>query len=217
VIFNNRMPQAQGFLGVVDPGETSSFSETGPLPPNGEIDSRLGDVITFGGPATDRFVTSFSTRLWSFEQPVTPITVSVELSLYTVLNNLPNQLLWQGTVSNVLLSTNQPVIVNFAPNLLVPDTIAFGIGFPSVSGTRSFGVVSSTGLVPGRVGTSPATTLLQDTATQAWRVQNLGQQFGGIFNDAEALVVATPSPGTATLLAIALPVLRRRSRRFVSR
>jgi hypothetical protein len=204
VVYNSRTTSPNGIFIINEVDESSSFNER----PNGvgeqrEFDCRVGDVITLAG--TDRFVTEFTTRLWSFA-PASPITTDVELTLYQNASNLPGAVIWSGTLTGISVAGTTPIDVTFNPNVVVPDTLCFGIAFPSLTTSRAFGPLAS-GFV--LVGSSPLYTVRQDTATQAWRQDPLGTPFFHV----DARVTAVPSPGMGAVAALVLPAVVSRRRR----
>lgn len=213
IVYQARSTPATGVLIICEPDETDSAIELAGGPIARETDSRIGDTITLAG--TDRYVTSFSTRLWAFDQPFTnTITLDVELTLYQNAAGLPGAAIWSGTLSAISFTGNQPRIIAFQPNVFVPNSLCFSLAYHNIvqtGGLRTFGVVGSFGPAGPAFGSSTQGFIRQDTATQAWRTDN--PLVGGL-TQIDAVIEAVPTPST---LAIAIPVfavvLRRPSRR----
>ncbi len=201
IVYNSRNPLPLGIFIINEADENSSFQEL-PGPFEREWDCRQGDVITLAG--TDRFVTQFSTRLWSTEGQGATVTTDVELTLYTRAGNLPGEVIWSGTLSNIVISGTTMREVVFNPHVTVPDTLCFAVSFTNIAATRRFGVVSSQSNL---VGTSGLGTIRQDSATLAWR-EFAGPNDG--FRHVDAQITAIPSPAALAVLPLVLLTKRRR-------
>ncbi|HYE62403.1 MAG TPA: hypothetical protein VD997_10430 [Phycisphaerales bacterium] len=207
IVYSARQANPAGVLLINEPDERSSFFEVSGS--GREVDCRVGDAVTLAG--TDRFVTEFSTRLWSFQSPASPVTLDVELTLYHLSGGVPGAPIWSGTRTGVVLPTTSAVEVVFNPGVTVPDSLCFAIAFTNIVGTRQFGVVAAQF---ASVGSSPLHTLFQSTATQEWR-QDVGLNPGSdVFDHVDARITAVPAPGA--IAASALLLIPRRRRRHTS-
>lgn len=212
VIYNCRSTTPSSIFVIADGDETSSFTELPGLPTDREFESRVGDLITFAG--NDRLVTNFSTRLTAFGGTPRGFAVAVELSIYESSGGLPGALLWSGVNPNVVIPASPQLVsveAMFTPNIMLPDTVCFAIGFTNivrVSGeTRIMGVATHSAPT---IGSSPVTTIHQLSADNTWFIEDINQMSGGIFRNVEARVEAIPAPATIAALFLALPFSRRR-------
>lgn len=195
IIYNSQAATSPGgvyFINEVD--ETSSAMEQPGSATEREFDIRAGDSITFAG--TDRFVTSFAVRLWSFTTPASPISTDVELTIYSSVAGLPGSVLWSGTVGGVAIGGTTAIPVVFAPNLTLPNSVCFAVALNNISATRMFG---PSGASFATVGSSPSTVLRQSTSTLAWRTEVVP---GGL-QQMEARVEAVPAPAAVVVFACA--------------
>lgn len=224
VVYQARETVPQGTHVISDLGEASSFLET--VTP-GEARSRVGDRITLAG--TDRYVTTFSTRVGSFStRAAAGLEVDVELSLYASVptagglggasGSLPGALLWRGVVAGVVVPARgtgiaQTAEVVFSPLVTVPDTMFFAVGFTAVRGgasdPRDVGVLGSTSV---SVGSSPGGVVEEAGDGGVWSVPVYSVQTAA-FRHVDAVVVAVPGPGAAGLGVIACAVVGVRQRR----
>lgn len=188
-------------------GESSSFSERTDGP-DLERDARAGDSITLAG--TARFVTDFEIQLggvWNLSTQ--SASADVTLILYALSGGLPGAEIWSGTVNGVTFAGGttgaRDAAVMFHPNVLVPDSLAFGIAFPSVSGEETgFGLNYFVG--DPTVGSTAPGMLYQDSATLAWRNGAKGENL-------QARVTAVPASATFAFLFAACAWATRRDRR----
>lgn len=209
VVYNSQLanPSTAGVAILTDPDENSSWNEL-PGGPAREFDCRIGDSVTLAG--TARYVTGFSVRLGGFFGHNVVATADMELNIYANIGGLPGTLLWTATQTGVVLPTNNTVVdVNFAPNITVPDSLIFTIGFPNVVNPdqRTMGLACYQSVF---VGSSGSDLVLQDTATGVWR----NQMYGTPFQNVQAKITAVPAP--ASLIALGAPLLvagRRRNAR----
>ena len=214
IIYQCRAPTPSAVWIINDLDESSSLTELPGTPQEREFESRVGDSITFAG--TDRFVTSFSTRLLAFGGVNRGITANVELSIFENSGGLPGNLLWSGVTPGVTIPA-QPsfgaVDAVFSPNMVLPDTVCFAVAFTSIvlvaGESRAFGVGTYSNPT---VGSSPVTTIHQLSADNSWFVQDNSTLAGGIFRNVEARVEAIPGPATASCIAASVFLIGRRRR-----
>ena len=94
--------------------------------------------------------------------------------------------------------------MTFAPNVTVPDSIAFSIALSNIaSGGREHGIATQS---TAGIGFSPTTVLFQETGSGSWDTFGLGPAFRNV----QALVVAVPAPGSAVGFVLACCWRRRR-------
>lgn len=208
IVFDNfSATPAVFFESSLDVGtETDSTVE---MPGGFENFSRVGDVASLTG--TDRFVNQFEVRLLGDSVASgRPGAAELVLEIYTVSGGLPGALLWTGeqTVGALPADFNYTTVA-FAPNITVPDSIAWSIRFKKYRDavrTSYFGLsMDRTSSI--RAGGSPLTYLVQHSDTGAWETISVGS-----IVDGAARISAVPSPGSASLLAVSLIAARRRRR-----
>ncbi len=212
IIYNCRSTTPSSIFVISDIDEASSFVELPGIPQFREFESRVGDQITFAG--TDRLVTNFTTRLTAFSGISTGLTIAVELSIYESVAGLPGALLWSGVNPSVVipggpsLATAEAV---FAPNIVLPNTVCFAIGFTSIvrlaGESRTMGVASHSS---PSIGSSPVTTIHQLSADNSWFIEDISNQVGGLFRNVDARVEAIPAPSSLAILAFVVAAVRRR-------
>lgn len=169
--------------------------------------SRSGDVVTLAGSA--RFVNLFEVRIGGSTVHTGQPTGSADmiLEIYTVSGGLPDALLWSGEQTVEALPRDwQAITVPFAPNISVPDSIAWAIRFENFDGLRdtAFGLVLEK-ISARTVGSSPDTYLRQDSATGDWTAQPYFTYVDGV-----ARISAVPSAATLPMLAAGLLTTGRR-------
>lgn len=216
VIYQSRRPPlatTHGTLGIADADETSSFDELPGSPSSREFLSRVGDQITFSG--SDRYLTRFSTRLVAAGESASVSTIDVMLTLYENNGGIPGSLIWTGTTAATMPPTGAFgtfAEVVFAPNVIVPNSICYGIAFTSI--LHSGGVTRSIGVLVGgdaTIGSSPNTVLEQLSADGSWSMRDLSS-VGAIFRNVDAVVEAVPPPAGGLPLVCFSVVLRRKRR-----
>lgn len=209
IVFNNFRPSTSlsAFQFDIEPAtETDSTIE---VPGGFESISRGGDVVTLGGAA--RLVNLFEVRLsgGSFASGTAAGAAEIILEIYTVSGGLPDALLWSGEKTVPVLPRDwMATDVAFAPNITVPNTIAWAVHFKNFRDsdrTVTFGHALDRATAT-LVGSSPATYIVQDSATGAWRAEALA--FSNV--DGVARISAVPAPGALSVLAMTLAARRRR-------
>ncbi len=176
-----------------------------------ENDAQAADIITLAG--SGRFITRFDTRFFrSYSSGSTVLTFTATLTLYTVVGDVPDQVIWAGQGSGAFPTTGSitekaQTGVSFVPNILVPDTFAFAIAIDDRTDSRySMGPRWAT--ANPTVGSSPDFLLLQDSATLNW-YQELP-----VAPHLDAKVWTIPPPATPILLGIAAAGRSRRRARL---
>jgi hypothetical protein len=186
-------------------GETDSGVE---LPGGLENDVRTGQAITLAG--TSRFVTAFTVRNFSFAS--TTVTMGMTLTMYESVGGLPGAELWSGrqTLTSPGAGVGHTVDVTYTPNILVPDSIVFGIALDSISGqpTNQAQGPAYQHLTLPTIGSADDRVLIQDSTTLQWAPDPTSPPGE---NYLQARIEAIPAPSTVMGVgALCLAFVRRR-------
>ncbi len=207
VAYDSTLPQSNGW--TVLNNKLSHYEPNSRIEVAGgdENDAQAGDIVTLAG--TGRQVTQFQTRFHREAVANAAMPFTATLTLYTVQNDVPDQVIWSGQMSGLFPRTgsqNENADLFYSPNVLVPDTFAFAVAIDDCPNVwYSFGPRIS--FVAPTVGSSPDFTLLQDSTTLSWYHND-----ANIFSY-EAKVWTVPGPGAAGLVGLGgAAMLRRRSR-----
>lgn len=217
IVYNVPAPASVSLLWVTaEPGETSSTDER---PDGFEFESQNAQRILLQGSA--RRVTRIETWVSRFAANNQPLTLSATVRVYRPepagTEILPGALLWQGTVSNVNLSTGgsgTAVPVSFDLDTVMPDSIILAFSVSEVAITNP-----PPGLIFGHAGVirslSPAVAdpwmFVQETATGAWR-RDPNTSPSSQFHFA-ARITAIPASPTLVGLVAGLGLVATRARR----
>ncbi len=188
--------------------------------------AELGDIVTLGG--SDRLVQSASIRLnqLTLSSP-DPFSANVTLSLYSVNTSTLATSLISASSSLLQIGSTGQYQVNFSfNNVLVPDTIYYGISATSTSssisglqvalwdywavpagdgpllagsdpGTVFSGPQNVSSVVYGRLSSNPGTLLSSNGGNLGTNSLNLGYT-------PSIQITAIPEPGTYGLMALGL-------------
>ncbi len=173
--------------------------------PQGEHDAQVADIVSLAGPG--RHVTALETRLRRIAGNY-EMSVTATLTLYTVVNDVPDAIFWSGQTTGVFPrtgSSSNRLPLMFNPGIDVPDTFAISVAIDSFDhDNQGFGPEIS-GAVPA-VGTSPNFVLLQDSFTLQWY-----QEEPNVFN-LQTRIWTVPGPGAAVLIGLGGAAMLRRRR-----
>ena len=210
LIYDVPFTLSRGLGFVMEDGETSGSTE---LAGGEEADDQYGDVITFAGSA--RRITRFDVGvgIWAFGSgPEADVTTTARLTLWSVNGITPVAPLWTGAVENVRLRATGfafETLLTFTPDVVVPDTIAYSIGFDTAvwASSRNAAAGAYFRTIAPSVGSSPARLIVRNTASGAWSEDGFRPDSNGL-----ARVWAVPAPSAVALLGAAGLIAARRRR-----
>jgi hypothetical protein len=179
------------------------------VPGGPETSSQIAQRIVLAG--SDRLITQFELRMWALAPQQgssggdTSVRADLTLRLYSPFPTgarLPSQLLWEGTITDVVMMPTAdalagPVTVTFAPNVVVPDTLWFAISHANISNQNGpMGIAYELPTSSG-IGAVNTTWALQDTNLGAWF-----PDFAGPSPTMQGRVTAIPSVFAAVPLGV---------------
>ncbi len=205
VVYDSLSPIVPNTSSVVfthDAGETSSTDEiSGGL----ENESQYGHSVVLAG--SDRFVSLIELRAISSRggfpnsTSPTPVSFATTLRIYSLVNEAPGQLLWEGTSPVVTLAQSTAAVyadLAFSPAMTLPDTFVLCVSESQIQDQApGRWVGTSWQNTPGTIGTSGASWYGEDTTTDEWSAVST---FGATI---QMRITAVPTGSVAGVMGVA--------------